>query len=399
MAVPGLDVARVRGLYPTLGMGTAYLDGPHSPVLPESVIRAIIGTLRSSPTQPGAGSVRSRRAAVSVQQARRAFADLVGGSPESVVFGTTLGAVQSQLVDVVASDFALGDEIVISRADADSLARPWLRAARASGAGVRWAEVDLETGELPTWQYEELIGPRTKLVTVPLANPATGAVPDVAAIANLAHAHGALVLVDVGAAVPHRPIDLTALGADVLAISAATFGGPTVTALAARPDLLLELDGRARTPALHHFELAPLPVELLDGASAAVDHLAGLDERATGSRRERLLASIGAARTHTGALWRGLAAELRRMPHVTFLGGAGERVPVGAFSVAGRRPAQVGDALAKAGVSVWSGPSELTSLMTAFGVDEIGGAVFIGLMPHSTDTEVHRLVTGLAELG
>ena len=198
-AFSDFDVARVRGLYPTLGLGTAYLDGPFSALQPESVIRAIIATLRAAPAQPGSSSARSQRTAKAVHSARRAFADLVGGTPESVVLGTSLASVQLRFSEVLAADWKLGDEVVLSRADTDSLLMPWLRAARASGVGVRWAEVDLETGELPTWQYDDLISSRTRLVTVPLANAATGTVPDVRAIAELAHRHGALVVVDAGA--------------------------------------------------------------------------------------------------------------------------------------------------------------------------------------------------------
>jgi cysteine desulfurase family protein (TIGR01976 family) len=398
LAAKDFDVARVRGLYPTLGLGTAYLDGPLSALQPESVIRAIIAALRSAPAQPGANSARSQRTAKAVQSARRAFADLVGGTPESVVFGTSLASVQLQFSEVVAADFKLGDEIVLSRADSDSLVMPWLRAARTAGVGVRWAEVDLDTGELPTWQYDDLISPRTRLVTVPLANPVTGTVPDVRAIAALAHRHDALVLVDVGAAAPHRPIDLVALDADLVAVSAPAFGGPTVAALVARPGLLLELDGRLRSAAPHHFELTPLPVDLLDGATAAIDHLADLDESAYGRRRDRLVASVTTAGAYTEMLWRRLDDGLRALPGVTVLGPGRERVPVVAFSVAGRRPGQVAEHLARRGVSVWSGPSGQSELLTAFGADELGGAVFAGLMPHTTPSEVDQLLDGLAAL-
>ena len=61
---------------------------------------------------------------------------------------------------------------------------------------VRWAEVDIETGELPDWQYDELLNRRTRLVAVTAASSAIGTRPDVAAIARRAHAVGALVYVD-----------------------------------------------------------------------------------------------------------------------------------------------------------------------------------------------------------
>jgi cysteine desulfurase family protein (TIGR01976 family) len=394
----GLDVARVRGLYLTVATGPACLDGPLSALQPESVTRAIVAALRSAPTQPGSTSARSQRSAAALQQTRRAFADLVGGGADSVVLGATLAGLQLQFAELLSSRWQLGDHIVLSRLDCDWVLTPWLRGARAAGASVRWAEVDLETGELPSWQYEHLITPHTRLVTVPLGNPATGTVPDVRAIAELAHSVGALVLVDAGAAVAHLPLDLDALGADLIAVSAAMFGGPTLAAVVARPGLLLDLDGGTHPPAPQRFEFGPLPVELLDGATAAVDHLAGLDERAGGSRRDRLAASIAAAGAHTAALWDHFATGVAELPHVTVFGGASDRLPMLAFTVARRRPAQVGEFLTRRGVSVWTGPSGMTQLMTAFGADELGGATFGGFMPHTTVGEVDQLLAGLAAL-
>jgi len=379
-------------------MGTTYLDGPFSPLQPESVIRSIVTTLRSTPTQPGGRSARSRRTTAAVHQARIAFGDLVGAAPEDVVLGSSRLGVQQQLIDLLAADWRLGDEIVLSRLDSGEVLLPWQRAARMSGAVVQWAEVDLETGELPAWQYDQLINARTRLVTVPLANPATGSLPDVSAIASLAHAHGALVLIDLGAAVPHLVIDMTELGADLVLVNAAAFGGPTVAAMAARPGLLREIHGGARNPDPRRFEAPLLPVELLGGAVAAVDHLAGLDEFATGTRRERLALSVSAVGDHTAGLWGRFVTGLFSLPHVTLLGAPGSRVPVFAFTVDGMRPEQVADALARAEISVWSGPSDLDGLLAAFGADELGGVVFAGFMPHTTVGEVDQLLDALSGL-
>ena len=392
------DVARVRGLYPTLAAGTAHLDGAYSALLPESVIRAIIGTLRSSPTQPGSRSVNSQRSAATVLQARRAVADLVGATPDSVVLGPTLATLLHRFADLLSVDWQLGDEIVLSRLDADINVRPWLDAARASGAVVRWAEVDLETGELPAWQYETLITRRTRLVTLPLANPMTGTVPEVRAIADLAHRHGALVVVDAGAALPHVSLDLPTLGADLVGLSGAAFGGPTVGALVARPGLLLEMEGDAHLPVPQRFEFGPLPVELLGGLTAAIDHLADLDEQAVGTRRERLAASLTAAGEYTARLYARLDPALRELPGVTVLGTSTERLPVLAFTVDRRHPDQVGDALARAGVSVWTGPGGMSEFLRALGADELGGAVHVGLMPHNTALEVDHLLAALRDL-
>ena len=392
------DVARVRGLYPTLGAGIAQLDGSYSALQPETVIRAIITALRASPAQPGSVSPRSQLSERTVANARRAIADLVGGAPEDVVLGGNVSTLLQRFAWLVGREWQLGDEIVVSRLDHDANLRPWLSAAKTVGAVVHWAEIDVETGSLPDWQYEKLINTHTRIVTLPLANPVTGAVPDVRRIADLAHAMGAIVVVDAGAAAAHMPIDVWELGADLLGVAVSSFGGPTVGAVAARPGLLNEIDEDSKESVPQRYELGSLPVELLDGVTAAVDHLASLDETATGSRRERLVASLRAAEDYQRRLFAGVATRLRRLRGVTVLGSGAERVPVLAFAVSGRSSRQLGEYLLTRGVSVWTGPNGMSELMNAIGANELGGVVLTGVMPHTTASEVDRLVDAVADL-
>src|SRR5262249_6942557 len=111
----GLDVARVRGLYLTVASGPVCLDGPLSALQPESVVRAIMAALRSSPTQPGSISFRSQRTASMVLATRAAFADLVGAGADSVVLASTTAALHAQFSELVARSWKLGDQIVLSR--------------------------------------------------------------------------------------------------------------------------------------------------------------------------------------------------------------------------------------------------------------------------------------------
>lgn len=392
-----LDVARIRGLYPSLGARIAYLDGNFSALQPETVIRAIITTMRGAPTQPGSQSARSQRAASSIHDARRALGDLVGAAPDNVVLGANVAVLMEQFARLIGHEWRLGDEIVLSRLDHDTTLRPWRRAAKTMGTIVRWAEVDVETGELPEWQYEQLITRRTRLVTVPVANPATGAVPNVATIAELAHTVGALVVVDAGAALPHMPLDMAALGADLIAVAVDSFGGPTLAAMIAREGLLYELDEDCPEPVPQRYELGALPVELLDGVVAAVDHLAGLSESATGTRRQRLIASLRATAEYEHRLFMLLDRRLRATSGVTVLGSPAQRVPLLSFAVDGRKAAEVGDYLKSRGVSVWTGETGMTHFMSTLGADELGGTVHAGLMPHTTLAEVDRLAAALDE--
>ena len=377
MAVASFDVARVRGLYPTLGGATAYLEGSLAALQPESVVRALIATLRSSPAQPGSQTERSRRAAFSMLQARGAIGDLVGAPGEHVVLGPSVGAMVMRFAALSARDWQLGDEVVVSRADSDLVVRGWASATRSAAGVLRWAEVDLEDGSLPASQYDRLISRRTRVVSVPLGNPVTGAIPDVRAIADLAHRHGALVFVDASAALPHLPVDLSELGADLIGISAAGFGGPTIAALAAGPGVFDVLPEDPRLPPDRRFDLGPLPVELVDGVTAAVDHLAGLHERATaraasgstprcGRHRPRVL-PLGPARRRPAHPAGGDRVGCDRGP------AADDRIHRGRSRPRRRRPLP-----ARAGMSVWTGPTSSSELLRAFGADELGGAFSSG---------------------
>ena len=93
-----------------------------------------------------------------------------------------------RLAGALARAWGPGDEVVVSRLDHDANVRPWVQAAARAGAMVRWAEVDLATGELPVEQYHELISERTRLVAVTAASNVLGTRPDVAAITAPAHA-------------------------------------------------------------------------------------------------------------------------------------------------------------------------------------------------------------------
>src|SRR6202012_2947745 len=97
---------------------------------------------------------------------------------------------------------------IVSRLDDEANIAPWLRAAHRYGAKVKWAEGDIETGELPTWQWESLIGKSTRWVAVPSASGTRGTVTDLRAMTKLVHDVGGLVIVDPSAAAPYRLLDI-----------------------------------------------------------------------------------------------------------------------------------------------------------------------------------------------
>ncbi|ACU34107.1 cysteine desulfurase-like protein [Actinosynnema mirum] len=396
------DVARVRGLFPALGDGWVHLDAPAGMQVPEQVATAVSTALRAPVSGPGGIFPASQRAEAIVDAARRAVADLVGADPAGVVLGPSSAVLLQRLSDALSEGWFLCDEVVVSRLDHPGNIAPWQRAAQRTGSVVRFAEVDIETCELPAWQYDELITDKCKLVAVTAASGAVGTRPDLPRIGAVAREHGALVVVDASAAAPFVPLDITSMRADVVAVSANTWGGPPVGALVFRDPSLLDLlpsvavEAGARGP--ERLELGPHAYPLLAGLVASVEYLAGLDDAAIGPRREKLLTSLGSVKAYQAGLLANLIHELRSLRHVTVIGDAMRRVPALAFTVAGVKSAEAVEHLSERGVCAFADPGQ-HGVFSVLGVGEVGGAVRVGLAHYTNAAEVDDLVRAVAELG
>ena len=405
------DVGRVRALCPARFDGNAYLNGAAGSQVPATVVEAIAGAYRGGIGNVGGAFPASGRSDAIVAECRRAVADLVGGRPEGVVLGPNMTTLTYRLAAALAAGWAPGDEVVVSRLDHDANVRPWLQAAARVGAVVRWAEVDLGTGELPAGQYQGLVSERTRLVAVSAASNVLGTRPDVAAISAAAHAVGALTYVDGVHAAAHGPVDAAALGADFYATSAYKWSGPHIGAVVADPALLetLRPDKLASSSDAvpERFEQGTSPFADFAGVVAAVDHLASLDPAAAGPRRQRVLASMAAAEAYELALFGVLLEGLEAMGHVTTYGKArpspsgaqGRRTATAYFTVAGHDPRQVAEHLAARRVNVWNGHNYAWELTGALAIRDAGSAVRAGLVHYNDAGEVDRLLAGVAELG
>jgi cysteine desulfurase family protein (TIGR01976 family) len=397
------DIGRVRAAYPALSDGYAYLDGAAGTQVPSAVIEAIAEAYRSGIGNAGGAFPASKRADDVVAECRRALADLTGAHPDGVILGPNMTTLTYRLADTLSRTWGPGDEVVVSRLDHDANVRPWVQAATRQGATVRWAEVDISTAELPAAQYGELVTERTRLVAVTAASNIVGTRPDVAAIAAAAHAVGALCYVDGVHATPHVPVDVAALGADFYATSSYKWSGPHIGTVVADPALLetLHPDRLAPAPAgvPGRFERGTAAFADLAGVAAAVDHLAGLDSSAVGSRRERVLASMTAVERYEGELFARLLGGLAAMGHVTLYGKAARRAPTAFFTVAGYTPREVAERLAARAINVWNGDNYAWELAGVFGLRDSGGAVRAGLVHYNDEAEVDRLLAAVGELG
>ena len=399
------DVSRVRAAYPALGDGYAYLDGAAGTQVPSAVIEAISAAYRAGLGNAGGAFPASARSDAILAECRRAIADLTGAVPEGVILGPNMTTLTYRLAETLSRQWEPGDEVVVSRLDHDANVRPWVQAAARRGVLVRWAEVDISTAELPVGQYAELLTERTRLVAVTAASNIVGTRPDVAAIAAAAHAAGALCYVDGVHATPHVPVDVGALGADFYATSAYKWSGPHIGAVVADPALLEKLSPDRLVPAPAgvpgRFERGTPGFADLAGVVAAVEHLASLapdPKTATGSRRERVLASMAAVEQYEAGLFAQLVGGLSAMGHVTLYGQAARRAPTAFFTVAGYSPRQVAERMTARMINVWNGDNYAWELAGAFGLRDSGGAVRAGLVHYNDQAEVERLLDAVAEL-
>jgi len=395
------DIEQVRSAYPALNDGYAYLDGAAGTQVPVAVIDAIATAYRGGIGNVGGAFPASARSGEIVAACRTAVAALTGGDPAGVILGPNMTTLTYRLAGTLAKQWGPGDEIIVSRLDHDANIRPWVQAADQAGVTVLWAEVDKSTGELPAEQYRSLVSDRTRLVAVTAASNAIGTRPDVPVIAGLAHKAGALVYVDGVHATPHIPVNMRQLGADFYATSAYKWSGPHIGAVVAAPDVLETLRPDKLNPAPDtipdRFERGTLPFADLAGVAAAVEHLASLDDEATGSLRERVLTSMTAVERHESELFAILLDGLAGMDHVTLYGSAERRAPTAFFSVAGYRPAEVAAHLAGLRINVWSGTNYAVELCGVLGLGA-EGAVRAGIVHYNNATDVARLLEAVAGL-
>lgn len=397
----GYDVAWVRGLHPSLGDGWVHMDAQSGMLLPDSVSRAVSTAFRGSMPTPSGPHPSARRSAAVLDAARRAVADLVNADPAGVVLGADRAVLLTSLADAASARVGLGYEVVVTRLDDEANIAPWLRAANRYGAKVKWAEVDIETGELPIWQWEGLVTRPTRLVAITSASSTLGTVTELREVTKLVHDVGGLVVVDHSAAAPYRLIDINEIDADVVAVNAIAWGGPPIGALVFRDASAIDafgsvsLDPHATGPA--RLELGSHQFGMLAGVVASIEYLANLDDSAQGSRRERLSVSMQSSAGYLSGLFDYLLTSMRSLPTVMVIGTPEERIPVLTFAIDKVPAERVVQRLADNGVLAIANAS--SRVLDLIGVNDIGGAVSVGLAHYSTAAEVDQLVRALASLG
>lgn len=403
-SIAALDVERVRRDFPILketvyGRPLVYLDSAASAQKPRQVLDAMQAVYEHRYSNVHRGVHRlSQLATDAFEEAREKVARFINAaSSDEIVF--TRGGTES--INLVAASYgrkflSAGDEVVISHMEHHANIVPWQMLREEKGIVLKVAPID-DDGNFLLDAYERLLTPRTKLVAVTHISNALGTVTPIREIIDLAHARGAVVLVDGCQAAPHAALDMQALDADFYVFSGHKMYGPTgIGVLWGRKDLLnamppyqtggemisqVTFDKTTFKATPHRFEAGtPAIVEAI-GLGAAVDYLSALGLEAIHAHEDGLLAYA--------------TQRLSAVPGLVIHGRAREKASIVSFVMENVHAHDVGTIVDRAGVAVRVGHHCAQPVMERFGVAATARASFA---LYNTRAEIDALAEALGHV-
>ncbi len=392
------DVEAVRAQFPALqrvvdGVHPIYFDNPAGTQVPQRVIDAVTGYYTQMNANSG-GAFATSAATDALVQRTRAKLERFLNAPrdDEIVIGANTTTLNFALSRALAQTLQPGDEIVLTRMDHDANVSPWLRIAEDRGLLVRWTDIIEPECMLDLNSLEAALTERTKIVATVHASNAVGTINPVVQIAEMAHAAGALYVVDAVQSAPHIPIDVQAIGCDFLLCSSYKFFGPHQGIMWGRYDLLASLPAYKVRPAHdeppHRWETGTAAFELIAGVGAAVDYLAGLGGTVALIPYERELVA------HLIEVLQGF--DDVAISGITDPAHYANRVPTVVFSHARYTPAQVAQRLAAENIYVWDGNYYAVEIMRR--LNKPDGMVRVGLAHYNTHAEIDRFEAAMRKL-
>ena len=408
-----LDPSLVRSQFPSLDRPAIFFDNPGgTQIARQSAGRIQRYLLECNANHEGAFET-SRKSDEILTEAHAAMADFLNAvRPEEIIFGNNMTTLTLHISRSLARTLSPGDEILVTRLDHDANISPWLLVAEDRGCQVTWIDFDVEDCTLKLDEFEKALERKPKIVAFGYASNAVGTINPVRKITEMAHAAGALVYVDAVQYAPHGPIDVQSLGMDFLVCSSYKFFGPHAGILYGRYDLLEELKAYKVRPAPDSlpgkFETGTQNHEGIAGVLGALEYFEWLGKtfgseqeeglRASGyaGRRLELKKAMTALRAYEFGISRLLLSTLQQVPGLRLYGLADprkldQRVPTFSFTLEGKHPRAVAEALGAAGIYVWDGNYYALAVTERLGLEAGGGMVRVGAVHYNTLDEVRQL--------
>lgn len=402
---PGLDVARVRRDFPILaqtirGKPLVFLDSAASAQKPRAVIEAMVGAMERQYANVHRGlHWMSERTTDAYEAARGAVAGLINAAdPAEIVFTRN----STEAINLVAHSYGhgvlkAGQAVLISEMEHHSNLVPWQMLRDARGIELRVAPVT-DAGELDMDAYAALLADhRVGLVAITHMSNVLGTYTPAERLAEVAHEHGAKLLLDGSQAIVHRRVDVQALGADFYAFTGHKLYGPTgIGVLWARRELLeamppflgggemiasvsFERSTWAEVP--HKFEAGTPAILEAIGLGAAIGYVEAIGYEAIAA--------------HERSLTEHALIRLARIDGVTVLGRAQDRGGVVSFTLDRAHAHDVATLLDRQGIAVRAGNHCAEPLMRRFGVDSTTRASFA---MYTTHDEIDALADALVRV-
>jgi len=403
-----LPLELIREQFPALmrrchGRTIAYFDGPGGTQVPRVVVQAMTEYLYEHNANTHWAYPSSQETDAILAQARHVFADFLNAQSSEIVFGPNMTTLTFHLSLALARRLEPEDVVVVTELDHHANIDPWRRLERERGVTVLQAAMVPETGELDWSDLDRLMtSHRVRVLALGAASNALGTRTDVARACAMAREAGALSFIDAVHHAPHALVDVAAWGCDFLACSAYKFHGPHLGILYGRRELLEALDfpklEPAPEPAPERVETGTQNHEGIAGAGAAVDFLASLAGH-PGTRRQRLAQTYEGLHERASDLFIRLWDGLGSIRGVQRFGPppAALRTPTLSFSLAGKTPRSVVEALAERAIFASHGNFYAMTVARKLGVLP-HGFVRLGCACYTSREEVDRVIAAVAEI-
>lgn len=408
-----LDLPAIRAQFPALqrtykGQSVIYADNPGGTQVSQSVVDAMSDYLLHRNANVHGSFLTSKLTDDTIEEARSAMADLLNApSTTELVFGQNMTTLTFQMMHALARTLQQGDEVVVTTLDHDANYTPWMTLLE-HGAHLRQVPFTIADGTLDQEKFLAALNEKTRIVAFGHASNALGTLNPVVDMVKMVriHAPNALVYIDAVQSVPHVPVDVQAIGADILVCSAYKFFGPHIGILWGRSEVLAQLPAYKVRPAYatapDKFETGTKNHEGMAGVTAAVNHLMHVVPDQGDTRRERLRRAMTAIQSHEQELSRHLLRGLNANSNITVYGlkdveRVGERVPTVAMNLKGVNPELLAQRLAEEGIFCWSGHYYALEVMEALGLVP-NGAVRLGFAHYNSPEEVDRVVETISSI-